>query len=63
MDQELTVSVQRQNLTKSLSEHLKQAAIWDEVKDSLKKNALAMSGGHSRDFVLQELWQLNQKCY
>lgn len=27
---------------------LKQAAIWDEVKDSLKKNALAMSGGQQQ---------------
>ena len=26
----------------------KQAAIWDEVKDSLKKNALAMSGGQQQ---------------
>lgn len=27
---------------------LKQVAIWDEVKDSLKKNALAMSGGQQQ---------------
>ena len=27
---------------------LKQTAIWDEVKDSLKKNALAMSGGQQQ---------------
>ena len=27
---------------------LKQAAIWDEVKDSLKENALAMSGGQQQ---------------
>lgn len=27
---------------------LKQAAIWDEVKDSLKKNVLAMSGGQQQ---------------
>ena len=27
---------------------LKRAAIWDEVKDSLKKNALAMSGGQQQ---------------
>ena len=49
MDRELTVSVQRQNLTKLLSESLKQAAIWDEVKDSLKeKSPLAMSGGQQQ---------------
>ncbi len=43
---------------------LKQAAIWDEVKDSLKKKMpLQCQVASNRDFVLQELWQLNQKCY
>ena len=33
---------------------LRGAAIWDEVKDRLKKNALGLSVGSSRDFALQE---------
>ena len=35
-------------LDKIVEESLKGAAIWDEVKDSLKKNALAMSGGQQQ---------------
>lgn len=30
---------------------LKQVALWDEVKDQLKKSALALSGGNSKGFV------------
>ncbi len=31
-----------------MSVHLKQAAIWDETKDRLKKSALGMSGGQQQ---------------
>ena len=33
---------------------LRGAAIWEEVKDRLKKNALGLSGDSSRDSVSQE---------
>lgn len=35
-------------LDKIVERTLRQAAIWDEVKDSLKKSALAMSGGQQQ---------------
>lgn len=36
---------------------LRNAAIWDEVKDRLKKAPLACPEDSSRDFVSQERWQ------
>ena len=35
-------------IDESVENALKQAAIWDEVKDSLKKSALALSGGQQQ---------------
>lgn len=35
-------------LDEAVENSLKQAAIWDEVKDSLKKSALALSGGQQQ---------------
>lgn len=42
---------------------LKQAAIWDEVKDRLKSQLLDFQVDSSRDYVLQELLQLNQRLF
>ena len=33
---------------------LKQAAIWDEVKDRLKKSALGMSGGQQQQMCIRD---------
>ena len=38
----------KNRLDEIVEKTLHQAAIWDEVKDSLKKNALAMSGGQQQ---------------
>lgn len=38
---------------------LKQAAIWDEVKDKLKKNALAMSGGQQQRLCIARALAIN----
>ncbi len=38
----------RAALDKIVEKTLKQAALWDEVKDKLKKNALALSGGQQQ---------------
>ena len=40
---------------------LRDAAIWDEVKDRLKKNALGMSGGQQQRCALQERWLFSPK--
>ena len=40
---------------------LKQAAIWDEVKDSLKKNALAMSGGQQQRVAIARALAMEPK--
>ena len=40
---------------------LRDAALWDEVKDRLKTSALGMSGGQQQRLVLQERWQYSQK--
>lgn len=42
---------------------LRDAAIWDEVKDRLKKNALGMSGGSSSGFALPEPWRCSRRCF
>lgn len=38
----------RKVLDETVERSLKQAALWDEVKDSLKKSALALSGGQQQ---------------
>ncbi|MEA2012366.1 MAG: phosphate ABC transporter ATP-binding protein PstB [Verrucomicrobiota bacterium] len=44
--------IKRSELSDIVEKSLKQAAIWDEVKDCLKKNALAMSGGQQQRVCL-----------
>ena len=38
----------KQTLDEAVATSLKQAALWDEVKDQLKKSALALSGGQQQ---------------
>ena len=40
---------------------LRQAAIWDEVKDRLKRVRWAFPAVSSSAYVLQELWQWNRR--
>ncbi len=47
MDREPTASIKKANLMRSWKISA-QAAIWDEVKDRLKKSALGMSGGQQQ---------------
>ncbi len=37
-------------IKKTVEESLKQAALWDEVKDNLKKSAYALSGGQQHAY-------------
>ena len=41
----------KEKLDEIVENSLKGAALWDEVSDRLKKSALGLSGGHSRDCV------------
>ena len=41
---------------------LRQAAIWDEVKDRLKTSALACPAASSRDSALPEPWRCSRRC-
>lgn len=47
-DRELMEYIQKQKLDEIVERTLHQAAIWDEVKDSLKKSALELSGGQQQ---------------
>lgn len=38
----------KHNINEIVEESLRKAALWDEVKDDLKKNALALSGGQQQ---------------
>jgi phosphate transport system ATP-binding protein len=40
------------NHAEVVEKSLRQAALWDEVKDRLHGSALALSGGHSKGFAL-----------
>ena len=44
----LHLKIQRQDLDFLVERSLKQAALWDEVKDRLKKSALSLSGGQQQ---------------
>ena len=50
-------------LDEIVEKSLRNAAIWDEVKDRLKKSALGMSGGQQQRLCMQELWLWNRKCF
>ncbi len=43
---------QRQNLDETVEQSLHQAALWDEVKDRLKRSALGLSGGQQQRLVI-----------
>ena len=48
------------NMDELVERSLRQAALWDEVKDKLKDGGLALSGGQKQRFVLRAPWQQNQ---
>ena len=48
MDREPTESVKKASWMTIVEESLREAAIWDETKDRLKKSALGMSGGQQQ---------------
>ena len=41
-------SMTREDLDQTVEQSLRQAALWDEVKDKLRKSALALSGGQQQ---------------
>ena len=51
------------NLDERVEKALTQAALWDEVKNDLDKNALDLSGGQQQRLILQEQLQSSQILY
>ena len=49
----------KKELDKIIERSLKQAALWDEVKDQLKKSALAMSGGQQQRLCIARALAVN----
>lgn len=49
----------RKKLDKIVETTLKQAALWDEVKDKLKKSALALSGGQQQRLCIARTLAVN----
>ena len=60
-NRELMVSAPKQKLDEIVEKSLRDAAIWDEVKDRLKKAHLACPVDSKRDYVSQGHWQWNRK--
>ena len=48
-------------LDEIVEQSLRDAAIWDELKDRLKKSALGLSGGQQRVCVSPERWRCSRK--
>ena len=48
MDQEFMVFAKKSQLDEIVERSLRQAAIWDELKDRLNKSALGLSGGQQQ---------------
>ena len=46
----------KQKLEEIVEKSLRSAAIWDEVKDQLKKSALALSGGQQQRLCIARAW-------
>ena len=51
----------KSELDEIVERSLRQAAIWDEVKDRLHKSALGMSGGQQQRLCSQEPWLCSRK--
>lgn len=49
-------------LDEIVEKSLRNAAIWDELKDRLKKSAMAFREASSRDSVSPGLWQWSRRC-
>ena len=50
-------------LDEIVEKSLRDAAIWDEVKDRLKKSALGMSGGQQQRLCIARAWQYSRRCF
>ena len=53
----------RARLNDIVEKSLRGAAIWDEVKDRLKKSALGLSGGSSSVCASPARWRWSRKCF
>ncbi len=51
----------KSQLDEIVERSLRQAAIWDELKDRLNKSALGLSGGQQQRLCIAEHWQLSPK--
>ena len=53
----------RTDLDAIVEKSLRDAAIWDEVKDRLKKSALGLSGGQQQRLCIARPWPTNRKSF
>lgn len=51
----------RAKLDEIVEQSLRSAAIWDEVKDRLKKNALGLSGGQQQRLCIARRWRWSRR--
>ena len=61
MAQEFLESKKKSELDEIVERSLRQAAIWDEVKDRLHKSALGMSGGQQQRLCIARAWLCSRK--
>ena len=52
---------QQAKLDEIVEESLPGAAIWDEVKDRLKKSALGLSGGQQQRLCIARAWPWSRR--
>ena len=52
----------RARLDELVEQSLRQAAIWDELKDRLQKSAMALSGGSSSGCASRAPWPFSPRC-
>ena len=52
----------REDLDAIVEQSLRDAAIWDEMKDRLKKNALGFSGGQQQRLCIARALAVRRKC-
>ena len=57
----LRINGYRDNLNQLVESALRQAALWDEVKDKLKENALNLSGGQQQRLCISRALAINPK--
>lgn len=56
-------TVPRSEIKDRVEKALKDAALWEEVKDTLKKSGMALSGGQQQRLCIARPSSSNRRCY